>query len=384
MSRKKLNTTVIHSSYVPEEHNQAVMPPIYQNSMFKLQEIGGRPAYDYSRLGNPTRDILEKTVAELEGGCSAFAFGSGVAAIDAIWRSVLKPGGTILAVADIYGGSYELLTQVYQPWGVEVIFVDMTQPDRLIPLIKQKAVQLIWLESPSNPLLKLIDIKQITSLAQTYQIPVGIDNTFATPYLQQPFTFGVDFIAHSATKYLCGHSDVVLGIAVVREPKYATKLKVLQKSTGGIAGPVDCSLVLRGIKTLAVRMKQHQINASIIAERLLTHPQISEVYYPGLSHHPQHDLAKKQMSGFGGIVSFRLKNDTQEAANKLVKKLKLFQLSFSLGGVESLINHSFTQSHSNMNALVKKQLGITEGLLRLSIGIEDVEDIWQDLEQALS
>ncbi|QRN41513.1 MAG: aminotransferase class V-fold PLP-dependent enzyme [Neisseriaceae bacterium] len=380
---EKIATKVIHSSYIPEEHNRALMPPIYQNSMFKMHEIGENIPFRYSRVSNPTRSILENTVADLEKGCAAFAFSSGIAAIDAIWRSILIPGDTIIVTADIYGGSYDLLTQVYQNWGINILFADLINPDHLQKLLSQKKAKLVWLETPSNPLLKILDIKQLVDIAKKYNVLVGIDNTFATPYLQNPLDYGIDFIAHSATKYLCGHSDVLMGMAVVKDKRYAELIKNIQINTGGIAGPVDCSLVLRGIKTLTIRMDRHQENAQIIAERLLNHTKISQVYYPGLTHHPQHELAKKQMRGFGGLVSIRLKTDSREEANRVIKKFQLFQMSSSLGGVESLVNHSASQSHGEMSTEVKNNLGITEGLLRLSIGIEDVEDIWHDLKQAL-
>lgn len=380
---KDLASRIIHSSYDPEEHHRAIMPPIYQNSVFKLKEVDEQAPYCYSRLANPTRCVLEKTMADIEGGSGAVALASGIAAIDVIWRLVLKPGGTIIAVNDIYGGAYDLLKQVYEPWGVNVIFTDLNNTEHLSLLLEDKSVQLIWLESPSNPLLKLIDIKQIVSIAKSKNIPVGADNTFATPYLQQPFALGVNFIAHSATKYLSGHSDVVLGIALAADKEDADKLRQLTCITGAIAGPMDCALVLRGLKTLVMRMQRHEYNAGIIAVRLTEHPEVKEVFYPGLSNHPHHTLAKKQMSGFGGVVSIRLKDDSRKKANRVIKSLRLFQLTPSLGGVECLVNHSYSQSHSGMSAEKKASLGISEGFLRFSIGLEDVEDIWNDLDQAL-
>ncbi len=380
----KFATEAIHSSYEVDEHNRALMPPIYQNSMFAMKEINESIPFRYSRLQNPTRKILEDTVAALEKGESGFAFASGMAAIDVVWRSLLQPGDTIVAVADIYGGSYDLLNDVYKHWGIHVIFADLTEPDHLKEILSKQTVKLVWLETPSNPLLRLVDVEALTKIAHEKGALVGIDNTFATPYLQTPFDVGVDVLVHSATKYLCGHSDVLMGIAVAREAAIGQKIRTMQIAAGAVAAPMDCALILRGIKTLSVRMDRHVHNAQIIAERLTQHPAIEMVFYPGLPTHEHHELAKKQMRGFGGVVSVYLKNNSIAAANEVVKNFNIFQLAASLGGVESLVNHSYTQSHSGMSHDVKTNLGIREGLLRFSIGIEDVEDIWQDLEQALN
>ena len=377
----KFATKVIHTSYDPSEHNGAVMPPIYQNSVFALTGIGEASKYRYSRLANPTRSILEDTIAALENGHSGFAFGSGMAAIDAIYRAFLRPGDTIVAGADIYGGAYGLLTEAYAPIGVNVVFVDLTKPEELDVVLNDK-VKMLWLETPSNPLLRMLDIELLTKKAHAAGAVVGIDNTFATPYLQNPIDMGVDIVMHSATKYLCGHSDVMMGLVVTKEPAHSNLLKAVQVGTGGIAGPADCSLILRGIKTLALRMARHCENAQKVADTLSTHPAIEQVFFPGLKTHEGHELAKKQMRGFGGVVSVYLKKDTIEAANKVIKALKIFSMTSSLGGVESLINHSYSQSHSNMTPDVKASLGIREGLLRLSIGIEDADDIIADLIQA--
>lgn len=377
----KFATKVIHTSYDPSEHNGAIMPPIYQNSVFALTGIGEPSKYRYSRLANPTRTILEDTIAALENGQAGFAFGSGMAAIDAIYRAFLRPGDTIIAGADIYGGAYGLLTEAYAPIGVNVVFVDLTKPEELDAALNDK-VKMLWLETPSNPLLRMLDIELLTKKAHTAGAVVGIDNTFATPYLQNPIDMGVDVVMHSATKYLCGHSDVMMGLVVAKEPAHAALLEAVQIGTGGIAGPADCSLTLRGIKTLALRMERHCENAQKVADVLSTHPAIEQVFFPGLKTHEGHELAKKQMRGFGGVVSVYLKNDTVDAANKVIKALKIFSMTSSLGGVESLINHSYSQSHSNMTSDVKASLGIREGLLRLSIGIEDVDDIIADLIQA--
>ena len=381
----KFATQTIHSSYKPEEHNRALMPPIYQNSMFAMNEIGENIPFRYARISNPTRQVLEDTVAELENGCAGFAYGSGMAGIDAVWRTFLRPGDTIVAVADIYGGAYDLLTEVYAQWGVNVIFADLTNPDNLDRILAQTKVKMVWLETPSNPLLRLVDIAELSAKAKAAGAIVGMDNTFATPYVQNPLNLGVDIVFHSATKYLCGHSDVLMGIVVVKDPAHAKLLRAISINTGGVAGPMDCALVLRGIKTLVVRMDRHLSNAAELARRLQQHPAVEKVFYPGLAEHEHHDIACKQMQhGFGGVVSIYLRQNSREAANSVIKNLRMIRMAASLGGVESLINHSASQSHSGMSKEVKESLGIREGLLRISAGIEDIEDIWDDINHALN
>ncbi|WP_370388830.1 PLP-dependent aspartate aminotransferase family protein [Snodgrassella alvi] len=381
----KFATQTIHSSYQPEEHNRALMPPIYQNSMFALHEIGENISFRYARISNPTRQVLEDTVAELENGCAGFAYASGMAGIDAVWRTFLRPGDTIVAVADIYGGAYDLLTEVYAQWGVNVIFADLTNPANLDSILAQTKVKMVWLETPSNPLLRLVDIAALCEKAKAAGAIVGMDNTFGTPYVQQPLNLGVDIVFHSATKYLCGHSDVLMGIVVVKDEAHARQLRALSIQTGGVAGPMDCALVLRGIKTLVVRMDRHLANAAELARRLKQHPAVEKVFYPGLPEHEHHDIACKQMKhGFGGVVSIYLRQNSREAANSVIKNLRLIRMAASLGGVESLINHSSSQSHSGMSKEVKEALGIREGLLRISAGIEDIEDIWEDISHALN
>lgn len=385
MEQQGFATTVIHAAHNPDEHNRAIMPPLYQNSMFALKHVGEDIPFRYSRVSNPTRKTLEDTIAALENGTHGFAFASGIAGIDVIFRSFLRPGDTIVAVADIYGGSYDLLTEVYAPWGVNVVFADLTQPENLDKALSENQnVRMVWLETPSNPLLRLVDIPVLAAKAKAAGALVGIDNTFATPYLQNPLDMGCDIVFHSATKYLCGHSDVLLGVAAVKDVKLAKPLQTMLAGAGAVAGPMDCWLVLRGIKTLTVRMKQHMENAQILAERLQKHPAVDCVYYPGLPAHEHHELAKKQMRGFGGVVTLCLKNDTREAVNAVIGSLKLVQMASSLGGVESLVNHCYSQSHSGMAHDVKMQAGIKIGLLRFSVGIEDIEDIWQDIDHALN
>ena len=380
----KFATQTIHAAYNPDEHNRAIMPPLYQNSMFVQHELGENIPHRYSRLSNPTRQILEDTVAELEHGAHGFAFSSGMAAIDCIFRTVLRPGDTVIAVSDIYGGSHDLLTQVYAAWGVNVIFADLTQPDAIDSLLAEHRVKLVWLETPSNPLLRLVDIKALAAKAHATGALVGIDNTFATPHLQQPLEMGCDIVFHSATKYLCGHSDVLMGIVAVKTKELAKPLHDMMVHTGAIAGPMDCWLVLRGIKTLALRMEAHCKNALDIARRLEAHPAVEKVFYPGLPSHEHYELAKTQMpKGIGGVVTVYLKNDTREAANSVIKNMKLVKMASSLGGVESLVNHCYSQSHSGVPHDVKMEMGIKVGLLRFSIGIEDADDIWNDISKAL-
>lgn len=379
----QFSTEAIHTGYDCDEHNRAIMPPIYQNSMFAMHEIGEKIPYRYSRLANPTRKVLEDTVAALEHGSHGFAFASGMAGIDCVFRTFLAPGDTIVAVGDIYGGSYDLLTQVYAKWGVNVVFADLTQPENLDRILAEGKVKLVWLETPSNPLLRLVDIPLLAAKAKAAGALVGIDNTFATPYLQNPLDMGCDIVFHSATKYLCGHSDVLMGVVVAKTPGLAEPLQTMMVNTGGVAGPMDCALVLRGIKTLALRMQQHCDNALELARRLEQHPAIEKMFYPGLPSHEHHNLAARQMRGFGGVVSVYLKNDSVEAANSVVKNMKLVKMASSLGGVESLVNHSYSQSHSGMPPELKRELGIRKGLLRFSVGIEDIDDIYCDIAAAL-
>ncbi|ASK26703.1 trans-sulfuration enzyme family protein [Neisseria chenwenguii] len=376
----KFATKAIHSSYDCDGHNRALMPPIYQNSMFALHEIGEQIPYRYSRLSNPTRRILEDTVADLEGGAAAYAFASGMAGIDAVWRTFLQPGDTIVAVADIYGGAYDLLIDVYAKWGVNVVFADLTRPENFDEILAAQKVKMVWLETPSNPLLRLVDIQALAAKAKAAGTLVGIDNTFATPYLQRPLDLGCDIVFHSATKYLCGHSDVLMGVVVVKTKELAKPLHTMMVNSGAIAGPMDCWLVLRGIKTLALRMEAHCKNALEIARRLENHPAVEKAFYPGLPSHEHHALTQTQMpKGAGGVVTVYLKNDSKEAANNVIKNMTMVKMASSLGGVESLVNHCYSQSHSGVPHDVKMQMGIKVGLLRFSIGIEDADDIWNDI-----
>nr|WP_199065587.1 PLP-dependent aspartate aminotransferase family protein [Chromobacterium sp. ASV5] len=379
----KFATRAIHAGYDSADHNRAVMPPLYQTSVFELQEIGEAMDFSYARTGTPTRAALEGCLASLEGAGHALAFSSGMAAIDAVLRACLKPGDEVIALANLYGGAYRLLTRVMAPQGVKVSFVDLSQPERLEKAITPQT-RLLWLESPTNPLLGMVDIAALAAIARRRGVRVAVDNTFATPYLQRPLEMGADVVVHSATKYLGGHSDVLLGLVAVSDPALYQDIRFIQNAAGAVPGPQDCFLTLRGLKTLALRMERHCDNAEQVAALLEGHPLVDKVYYPGLARHPGHELARRQMRRFGGIVTIQLKDNRREAANRFVQRLELFALAESLGGVESLVNHSYTMSHGGMPPEQKAALGIVEGGLRLSVGIEDIDDILADIKQALA
>ncbi|POB00543.1 cystathionine gamma-synthase [Chromobacterium sinusclupearum] len=378
----KFSTRAIHVGYDNAGHNRSVMPPLYQTSVFAYDHVGEAMPYVYARSGNPTRSALEDCLASLEEARYGLAFSSGMAAIDAVLRACLKPGDEVVALADLYGGAYRLLTQVMEPAGIKVRFVDLSNPHQLESAITP-ATRLLWLESPTNPLLGLVDITALSAIAHRHSVKVAVDNTFATPYLQRPLALGADIVVHSATKYLGGHSDVLLGLVAVSDDKLYQDIRFVQNAAGAVPGPQDCFLTLRGIKTLALRMDRHCDNAERVADFLSRHAAVAKVFYPGLPAHPDHELAKRQMKRYGGIISIKLRDDSREAANRFAQRLQLFALAESLGGVESLVNHSYTMSHGSMPAQRKAELGIVEGGLRLSIGIEDIEDILADLEQAL-
>ncbi|HJV07711.1 MAG TPA: PLP-dependent aspartate aminotransferase family protein [Chromobacteriaceae bacterium] len=378
----KFATKTIHAGYDSHEHNRAVMPPIYQTSVFEFDHVGEDMQFAYARSGTPTRVALENCLASLENATHGLAFSSGMAAIDAVLRATLKPDDEVIAVADLYGGAYRLLTKVMQPAGITVTFVDLTDPHRLAEHLSERT-RLLWLESPTNPLLGLVDIAALSALAHQHGVKVAVDNTFATPYLQTPLDLGADIVVHSATKYLGGHSDVLLGLVAVSDDELFKAIKFIQNSAGAVPGPQDCFLTLRGIKTLHLRMERHCDNAEKVAAFLAAHPQVEKVFFPGLPEHPGHDVARRQMRRFGGIVSIWLKDNTRAAADRFASRLQLFALAESLGGVESLINHSYTMSHGSMPPAEKARLGIREGGLRLSVGVEDIDDILADLAQAL-
>ena len=378
----KFNTKTIHGGQHHDPTTGAVMPPIYQTSTF-AQISPGQPIgeYEYSRASNPTRTALENALASIENGNRALAFSSGLAATDCILRS-FKAGDEVIAMDDLYGGTYRMFTRIYKDSGIKFHFVDMNDIEKFKSLINENT-KLIWVETPTNPLMKLADIQEIAKITKQKNILFAVDNTFATPYLQKPLDLGADIVMHSATKYLCGHSDVIAGALIVKDEALGEQLHFQQFATGATLGPMDSFLVLRGIKTLHLRMQRHCENGEKIAEFLSHHPKINTVYYPGLVSHPFHEIAKKQMNGFGGMVSFTFASGKKEEAISFLKKLKVFTLAESLGGVESLANHPALMTHASIPENKRKEIGITDDMVRLSVGVEDIEDLIEDLEQAL-
>ena len=377
----KFNTKAIHGGQKHDPAYGAVMPPIYQTSTYAQSTPGGHKGFEYSRTHNPTRQALEKSLASIEAGKFGFAFGSGLAAMDAVLK-LLKPGDEIISTDDLYGGSYRLFTKIFEDFGLKFHFVGMNDPQNIAAIINKKT-KLIWVETPTNPMMNVIDIKAIATIAKPHKILVAVDNTFASPYLQQPLTLGADIVMHSATKYLAGHSDVVLGSLVVNDPLIAERIGFIQNASGAICGPMDSFLTLRGIKTLHVRMQRHCENATEIANYLKKHPKIEKVYWPGFEDHPNHKVAKAQMKDFGGMLSFVTKGADYDAAIKIVEKLKIFTLAESLGGVESLAGHPASMTHASIPKTLREKSGVVDALVRLSIGIEDVRDLIADLEQAI-
>lgn len=374
-------TQLIHSIPV-DPLTGAISVPIYQTSTFVQEAPGQNKGFDYARTGNPTRQTLENLVAQLEGGTVGAAFGSGLAAIDAIIK-LLKSGDEIVAVDDIYGGAFRLFTQVYEKFGIKVTYVDTSNIENVFNAVTPQT-KLIWLETPTNPTLKISDIQAIAKIAKANKCWLCVDNTFASPALQQPLLLGADLVVHSATKYLGGHSDLIAGVVVAREKELGDKIKFLQNACGNILSPFDSWLVIRGIETLHLRIKQHCISAQAVAEFLQDHPAVDKVYFPGLKNHVNHDVAKRQSTGFGGIVSFSLKEDTAEAATEFVTSTKLFQLAESLGGIKSLVSHPASMTHKTIPAEKRRAAGVTDSLIRLSVGLEDTPDIIKDIEQALA
>ncbi len=377
----KFGTKSVHAGVSPDPSTGAIMTPIYQTSTYVQKAPGEHLGYEYARTQNPTRDALQKSLAALENAKHCVAFGSGLAAVDAIAK-LLKPGDEVISTNDLYGGTYRIFTQVFGPYGLTFHFKPFDNPNDILPLINENT-KMIWVETPTNPMVNIVDIEAICKIAKAHNILVCVDNTFATPYLQTPLDLGADIITHSATKYLGGHSDVVLGAAICNNDAIAEKLVYLQNACGAVPGPMDCFLVLRGIKTLHLRMKQHCANGAIIANALKNHPGVDKVHYPGLEEHPGHEIAKKQMNDFGGMLSFSLKNDTIEAAIQLMQNTKIFALAESLGGVESLIGHPATMTHASIPLEQRMKTGVTDSLIRLSVGIEDPEDLVEDLTTAI-
>ncbi|MBT8204547.1 MAG: cystathionine gamma-synthase, partial [Eudoraea sp.] len=359
----------------------AVMPPIYQTSTYAQSTPGGHKGYEYSRSANPTRTALERAMASIENGQYGLAFASGLSAIDAVVK-LLKPGDEVISTNDLYGGSYRLFRQVFEQYGIRFHFMGLQDLDAIEAQINHRT-QLIWVETPTNPMMNVVDIKGMASLAKKHNILLAVDNTFATPYLQRPLDLGADIVMHSATKYLGGHSDVVVGALVVSDKELADKLYFIQNASGAVCGPMDSFLVLRGIKTLHVRMQRHCDNGREIANYLKAHPKIAKVYWPGFEEHPNHEIAKNQMSDFGGMISFVPKSGTYKEAVAIVEKLRVFTLAESLGGVESLAGHPASMTHASIPREEREKSGVVDSLIRLSVGIEDVQDLIADLEQAL-
>ncbi len=383
MSEKKLkfNSKTIHGGQEPDKAYGAVMPPIYQTSTYAQTTPGGHMGYEYSRSANPTRTALEKSLASIENGNYGLAFGSGLAAIDAVIK-LLNPGDEVVSTNDLYGGSYRLFKQIFEKYGITFHFIGMQSITAIEAHINAKT-KLIWVETPTNPMMNVIDVKGVAALAKKHNCLLAVDNTFATPYLQVPLDLGADIVMHSATKYLGGHSDVVVGALVVKDKALADQLYFIQNASGAVCGPMDSFLVLRGIKTLHVRMQRHCENGKAIALYLANHPKIEKVYWPGFETHPNHAIAKSQMSDFGGMISFVPKGSSYEDAIAIVEKLKVFTLAESLGGVESLAGHPASMTHASIPKEEREKSGVVDALIRLSVGIEDEADLIADLEQAI-
>ena len=383
MSNKKLSidTKLIHAGIEPDSATGAIMTPIYQTSTFVQSAPHEHKGYEYSRTQNPTRHALEKALAAIENGKFATGYSSGMAAIDSIIK-LLKPGDEVISTSDLYGGSYRIFTKIFQPLGIDFKFVGMSQVAHIENSISNKT-KMIWVETPTNPLLNIVDIEACAVIAKKHNILLVVDNTFASPYLQNPLDWGADIVMHSATKYLGGHSDVVHGCVITNDSGLQSRLEFIQNSCGAVPGPQDCFLVLRGLKTLHVRMRQHCENTKKIAYWLRTHDKVDQVFWCGFDSHPNHEIAKKQMRDFGGMLSFSLKEDTVDAAYKIMSNTELFALAESLGGVESLIGHPASMTHASIPRADRIANGLVDSLIRLSVGIEDADDLIDDLKQAL-
>jgi len=377
----KFNTKAIHGNQQHDPSTGAVMPPIYQTSTYAQASPGDHKGYEYSRTANPTRTALENAFASIENGEFGLAFGSGLAAIDCVIK-LLSPGDEVISTNDLYGGSYRIFTKIFENYGIKFHFIGMENADKIENYISENT-KLIWVETPTNPMMNIIDIEAVSKITKKHQVLLAVDNTFATPYLQNPLDLGADIVMHSATKYLGGHSDVVMGALIVNDKELADKLYFIQNSCGAVCGPMDSFLVLRGIKTLHVRMQRHCENGKAVAEFLAKHPKIEKVYWPGFENHPNHEIAKKQMRDFGGMVSFVTKGNNIKDAFKIVENLKIFTLAESLGGVESLSGHPASMTHASIPKEEREKTGVVDSLIRLSVGIEDIDDLIADLEQAL-
>jgi cystathionine beta-lyase/cystathionine gamma-synthase len=377
----KFATKTIHAGIEPDPSTGAVMTPIYQTSTYAQRAPGEHQGYEYARTQNPTRSVLEKNLAALENGTYGIAYGSGLSAMDAVLR-LLQPGDEIISTNDLYGGSYRLMSAVHERYGIKTHYLDLKEHGQLSAHFTDKT-KLLWVETPTNPMLNVVDIEAVCQIAREKGVMSCVDNTFASPYLQTPLDLGADIVLHSATKYLGGHSDVVLGALVTRSAELAERLRFLQNAVGAVPGPQDCFLVLRGIKTLHLRVERACKNAERIAEALRGNDKVANVYYPGFSEHPGHEVAKKQMRHFGGMVSFDLQTDEFEAAKRVLSNTQLFTLAESLGGVESLIGHPASMTHGSIPREKRLAVGLTDSLIRLSVGVEDAEDLVEDLRAAL-
>jgi cystathionine beta-lyase/cystathionine gamma-synthase len=377
----KAATKFIHAGAEPDPSTGAIMTPIYQTSTYVQEAPGKNKGYEYARSQNPTRKALEDALAIIENGKYGLAFSSGVAATDAVIK-LLEPGDEVICGNDMYGGTYRLFTKVFEKFGIKFIYVDTTNPTNIKAAITPKT-KLVWLETPTNPLMNITDIAAVAALTNGKKILLAVDNTFASPYLQNPLDLGADIVMHSVTKYLGGHSDVIQGCLVMNDKELREKLYFLQKSCGAVPGPMDCFLVLRGIKTLHVRMKQHCENGRIIANWLRNHSKVGKVYWPGFEDHPGYAVAKKQMLDFGGMISFELKDNSIEEAKRVLSSTHLFSLAESLGGVESLINHPASMTHASIPREERIKNGLSDSLIRLSVGIEDADDLIEDLKKAI-
>ena len=377
----RFNSATIHGGQSPDKAYGAVMPPIYQTSTYAQSTPGGHQGYEYSRTHNPTRSALERSIASIENGKHGLAFASGMAAMDTVLK-LFNPGDEIISTNDLYGGSYRLFTKIFEKYGLKIHFVNMDKPEIVAQHLNDKT-RLIWIETPTNPMMNVVDIRAIAALGKANNTLVAVDNTFSSPYLQQPLDFGADIVMHSATKYLAGHSDTVLGLLVVNDDALEEQLAFIQNSTGAVPGPMDCFLTLRGIKTLHLRMERHSENGAEVAAFLQQHSKIEKVYWPGFTDHPNHDIAKTQMKAFGGMLSFIPKGGDLKSAIKIVEHLKLFTLAESLGGVESLAGHPASMTHASIPKEIREKSGVVDGLIRLSVGIEDVQDLIEDLDQAI-
>ncbi|QSE97264.1 cystathionine gamma-synthase [Fulvivirga lutea] len=377
----KFGTKAIHAGVEPDPSTGAIMTPIFQTSTYVQASPGNHKGFEYSRTQNPTRSALQKSIAALEGGKHGLCYSSGLAAIDAVIK-LLNQGDEVIVTNDLYGGTYRLFTKIYAKFGIKFHFVDMEDIANIESYITDKT-KLLWLETPTNPMMNIIDIAGAASIAKKHSIRLAVDNTFATPYLQQPLELGADIVMHSVTKYLGGHSDVIMGALVVNDDQLAEDLAFIQKSSGAVPGPQDCFLVLRGIKTLHLRMQRHCENGRVIAEYLRSHPKVDKVYWPGFEDHPNHLIAKTQMKDFGGMISFTLKGNDKSEAFKVMENFHYFSLAESLGGVESMSNHPASMTHASVPFDERQKIGLVDSLIRLSVGIEDVEDLIGDLKMAL-